>query len=92
MRALLSPSVLVWVIWQVRTMGVTSRASREQRAWFLPEDAFWTTTHVLEPVVVVSVPPGPQSDRFLPCLPDVTWTTFVFFVQFHLWPGHLGPA
>jgi hypothetical protein len=84
---MLSPSTFVCVIWQVRTMGVTPRESREQLARFFPDDAFWTTTHV----VFVSVP-GEHSSRFLPCFPDVTWTTLVFSVQFHLRPGHLGPA
>ena len=54
------------------------------------------TTHVivLVPAVVVSVsvPPGPHSSRFFPCLPEEIWTTLVFFVQFHRRPGQFGPA
>jgi hypothetical protein len=42
--------------------------------------------------VCVSVPAGPHSALFRPCLPDATWTTFVFFVHFHFRPGHFGPA
>jgi hypothetical protein len=57
---------------------------------FFPDVAFWTTMHVTAFVVCVSAPS--QSTWFRPCLPDATWTTFVFFVHFHFRPGHFGPA